>query len=201
MSNLYNFAVSRPVELVQYRAAWPDEFAIMAQRIRALVGNAVLRLDHIGSTAVPGLRAKDVIDIQLTVADLQEVDNLTVPLWQAGFRQGEAFQYDIFHHLPAASVGLRKRYMREPVGERRTHLHIRETGRFNTRFALLCRDYLRASAHASVEYELLKLRAASLFPASIEGYLFLKEPVFHLIYEAAELWATQTGWQLPASDA
>jgi GrpB-like predicted nucleotidyltransferase (UPF0157 family) len=173
----------------------------MARRIRALVENAVLRIDHIGSTAVPGLRAKDVVDIQLTVPDLQDAANFTVPLWQAGFRQGEAFEYDVFHHLPAASLELRKLYMREPANERRVHLHIREAGRFNTRYALLCRDYLRANNTACSEYELLKLRAASLFPASIEGYLFLKEPVFHLLYEAAELWAQKIGWQLPASDA
>ena len=77
------------------------------------------------------------------------------------------------------------------------HLHLREAGRFNARYALLCRDYLRAQAPARQEYELLKQRAAQLFPASIEGYLFLKEPVFHLLYQAAELWAQATGWQLP----
>jgi GrpB-like predicted nucleotidyltransferase (UPF0157 family) len=150
---------------------------------------------------VPGLSAKDVLDVQLTVADLAAVTRLTGPLRRAGFRQGETAQYDEFHGLPADSAELRKLYLREPEGERRTHLHLREAGRFNARYALLFRDYLRANAPARAEYELLKQRAAALFPASIDGYLYLKEPVFHLVFQAAELWAVQTGWQLPAPDA
>jgi GrpB-like predicted nucleotidyltransferase (UPF0157 family) len=89
---------------------------------------------------------------------------------------------------------LRKLYMREPEGERRTHIHIREFGRFNQRYALLFRDYLRASVPVRQAYELLKQRAALLFPDSIDGYLFLKDPVFHIIYEAATLWAEKVQW-------
>ncbi|MCB2407922.1 GrpB family protein [Hymenobacter lucidus] len=192
------FPTSRPVVLLPYQPGWVAEYEAMAQRIRALAGPAVVRIDHIGSTAVPGLSAKDVIDLQLTVADLAAVADLTQPLWQAGFRQAEAFQYDEFHYLPAADVEQRKLYMREPAGERRTHIHIREAGRFNARYALLFRDYLRANDRARAEYALAKHRAATLFPNSIDGYLFLKEPVFHLIYEAASLWADKVGWQLPA---
>ncbi|OON67123.1 GrpB family protein [Hymenobacter sp. CRA2] len=196
-----SFGPSRPVVLVPYRAAWREEFAELAQRIRAVVGPAVTRIDHIGSTAVPGLRAKDVIDVQLTVPELPAAATRLQPLWAAGFQQGRSWQYDVYHPLPADSPELRKLYMREPAGERRVHMHIREAGRFNARYALLFRDYLRANAPARAEYELLKRRAAGLFPASIDGYLYLKEPVFHLVYQAAALWAEQVSWQLPPADA
>ncbi|UOQ70113.1 GrpB family protein [Hymenobacter cellulosilyticus] len=193
------FPPSRPVVLEAYRPDWAGEYQQLAARLQQAAGPTIVRLDHIGSTAVPGLCAKDVIDVQLTVASLEEAaGNLTGVLRQAGFRQGESWQYDIFHALPAASPELRKLYMREPEGERRMHLHIREAARFNARFALLCRDYLRAQDPARQEYALLKQRAAHLFPTSIDGYLFLKEPVFHLLYQAAELWAEKTGWRLPA---
>ena len=99
--------------------------------------------------------------------------------------------------MGAANAELRKRYFREPEGARRTHLHVRELGRFNYRYALLFRDYLRASREACVAYETLKRRAAQLFPDNIDGYLLIKEPALHLIYEAASLWATQTRWQSP----
>ncbi|MDO7852032.1 GrpB family protein [Hymenobacter convexus] len=193
------FQKSRPVVLLPYQAAWAAEYAEIARRIRAAAGPALTRIDHIGSTAVPGLSAKDVIDIQVTVANLDDVAELTHPLWQAGFRQG-AFEYDIYHGLPEQSPELRKLYLREPLGGRRTHLHVREAGRFNARFALLFRDYLRANAPARQEYEMLKSRAAAVFPESIDGYLFLKEPVFHLIYQAAECWARQVRWK-PGPDA
>jgi GrpB-like predicted nucleotidyltransferase (UPF0157 family) len=185
----------RLVIVEAYRPDWSSEFTHIGRRIRGILGNTAIRIDHIGSTAVPGLSAKDVIDVQITVADLDAAERVTHPLRAAGFRQGETFETDVFHSLPAASRELRKLYMREPEGERRVHLHIRELGRFNQRFALLFRDYLRASDIVCAEYELLKRCAAQAFPENIDGYLRIKEPVFHIIYEAASLWADKTGWE------
>ena len=185
---------SRPVIIIPYQARWPDEFQHLADRIRDSVGAAAARIDHIGSTSVPGLGAKDVIDIQVTVADLDDAVAVTRPLKAAGFRQGDKFVYDEFRTKAATDPELRKLYMREPESERRTHVHIRELGRFNQRYALLFRDYLRASEAVRVEYEVIKHRAAQLFPETIDGYLFLKDPVFHIIYEAASLWAQLVGW-------
>ncbi len=111
------------------------------------------------------------------MSDLNEADGLTNPLRAAGFRQGTPFEYDVFHKKAETDPELRKLYMREPKGERRAHIHIRELGRFNQRYALLFRDYLRSSKEVRAEYELLKRRAAQLFPDSIDGYLFLKDPV------------------------
>ena len=96
--------------------------------------------------------------------------------------------------MAATDPQLRKLYMREPEGERQAHIHIRELDRFNQRYALLFRDYLRASEDVRKGYEEVKRRAARLFPDSIDGYLFLKDPVFHIIYEAACLWAKTIGW-------
>ncbi|OUJ68997.1 GrpB family protein [Hymenobacter crusticola] len=196
MANLPIFGSSRPVVLVPYQATWADEFATLAQRIQVLVGADLVSIDHIGSTAVPGLVAKDVLDVQLTVTNLEYAPALLEPLAQAGFRLRPGFEYDIFHGLPPHALDLRKCYLREPAGERRVHLHVREAGRFNTRYALLFRDYLRANPAARQEYGLMKSRAATLFPSSIAGYLYLKEPVFHLVYQAAMLWADQVNWPL-----
>jgi GrpB-like predicted nucleotidyltransferase (UPF0157 family) len=185
---------SRPVVVTPYQPHWVNEFTQIARQIRDLVGHAAIRIDHIGSTAIPGLAAKDVIDIQITVFDLNEADGLTNPLRAAGFRQGTTFEFDVFHKKPETDPELRKLYMREPEGERRAHIHIRELGRFNQRYALFFRDYLRSSEEVRAEYQLLKRRAAQLFPDSIDGYLFLKDPVLHIIYEAASLWAEKVSW-------
>jgi GrpB-like predicted nucleotidyltransferase (UPF0157 family) len=185
---------SRPVLVIPYQPRWASEYTQLAVRIREVVDDAAIRIDHIGSTAVAGLAAKDVIDLQITVADLDRTDRLTKPLIAAGFRQGNAFEYDEFHGKAQTDPDLRKLYMREPEGERRVHIHIRELGRFNQQYALRFRDYLRASASAREEYGLFKQRAAQLFPDSIDGYLFLKEPVFHILYAAALLWAELSEW-------
>ncbi|WP_426491295.1 GrpB family protein [Hymenobacter sp. 102] len=191
------FASSRPVVLLPYQPRWAEEFTALAGRLHALAEPWFQRLDHIGSTAVPGLAAKDVLDVQLTVADLTQIPPLLQALTGAGYQLRPGFQYDEFADLPADSLDLRKVYLREPAGQRRLHLHVREAGRFNTRFALLLRDYLRAEPAASRVYAQLKERAAALFPASIAGYLYLKEPGFYLLYQAATRWAEQTGWELP----
>jgi GrpB-like predicted nucleotidyltransferase (UPF0157 family) len=195
MHSLPAFASSRPVVLLPYQPAWPHEFVELAQRLRDVAGPNLLEINHIGSTAVPGLCAKDVLDVQIQVSSIAAVGSLTQQLRRAGFQKGESMTCDIFHGLPPQSSELSKYYMREPLGERRMHLHIREAGRFNARYALLFRDYLRAQPLAREEYGELKLRAAALFPRSIEGYLYLKEPVFHLLYQAAELWADKVGWK------
>jgi GrpB-like predicted nucleotidyltransferase (UPF0157 family) len=183
------------VVVVAYQPRWAEEFAEIARRIRGVVGPAAARIDHIGSTAVPGLGAKDVIDVQITVADLDEAAGLTSALRAAGFRLGTAFEFDVFRGMSGTDPELRKLYMREPACERRAHIHIRELGRFNQRYALLFRDYLRASEPVRAAYEVTKHRAAQLFPDSIEGYLLLKDPVLHIIYEAASLWAERVGWR------
>lgn len=194
MSAIPVFAPSRPVVLRPYQPAWADEFAALAARLRDAAGAQLLGIHHIGSTAVPGLCAKDVLDVQLHVARLADAVALTERLRAAGFCPRAGDQFDVFQGLAADSPELAKRYVREPAGERRMHLHVREPGRVNTRYALLFRDYLRACAPARDAYGECKRRAAALFPASIAGYLFLKEPVFHLLYHAAELWADKVEW-------
>ncbi len=92
-------------------------------------------------------------------------------------------------------AGLARKAEQAAEGERRAHIHIREQGRFNQRYALLFRDYLRSNDTMSREYEILKQRAAEIFPDSVDGYLYLKDPVFHIIFEAAETWAQTNHWQ------
>jgi GrpB-like predicted nucleotidyltransferase (UPF0157 family) len=75
-----------PVEIVAYDHAWPAEYALVAERIHHVLGTHVIGLDHIGSTAVPGLRAKPVIDIDLTVTDSSDEAAYVPALQSAGFR-------------------------------------------------------------------------------------------------------------------
>ena len=89
---------------------------------------------------------------------------------------------------------MRKVYFREPPGERRTNIHIRENGRLNQRYALLFRDYIRCSVTIRRAYELIKVRLAEIFPDSIEGYLYIKDPLIDLMFEAAQTWAEATNW-------
>jgi GrpB-like predicted nucleotidyltransferase (UPF0157 family) len=161
-----------------------------------------LRIDHIGSTAVPGLPAKDVIDVQVTVASLDPVEPIRLGIQQAGYMLNEAIGED---HRPPGEVGPTedwiKRFSREALGEKRTHIHIRQEGRRNQRYALLFRDYLRAHPLMAEAYARLKYRLAEYHRGDRIAYVEIKDPAVDLIALPAEEWAARTGWELGPPDA
>ena len=190
---------SRPVVILPYASRWATEYQAIAGRLRAAAGATVLRIDHIGSTSVPGLGAKDVIDVQLTVADLHDCDAMLEALHAIGYTRGETIDHDDHAGLSADDPGQAKRYMREPAGDRRTHVHIRQAGAHNQRMALLFRDFLRASPSVRMHYDTVKRRAAALFPINIDGYIWLKDAPIQIIHEAALQWAYASSWA-PSAD-
>ncbi len=186
---------SRPVIILPHEDRWASEYRTIATRLRDTVGATALRIDHIGSTSVPGLGAKDVIDVQVSVADLYDCNDLLTALRAIGHTRGDVLAFDS-PSMPAADQSeLAKRYMREPRGDRRTHIHIRQSGAVNQRYALLFRDYLRATPSVRASYETVKRRAAQLFPTNIDGYIWLKDAPIQIIHEAAVLWAVATHWE------
>lgn len=181
------------VEIVPYKNGWPAEFRAIAAQLRQGLGDLALRIDHIGSTSVPGLAAKDVIDIQITVAAL---DNPVLSAMQAlGYSLPEGIWRD---HAPAganwAESDCEKWYFNPPDGQRRTNTHVRVQGRANQRYALLFRDYLRAHPATTEAYAELKRRLAQ-YLADPQDYPEVKDPAVDLIYLAAEAWVEMTHWQ------
>lgn len=181
------------LQIQPYDEQWPAEFAAIERLLREALGPAAARIDHIGSTAVPGLAAKDVIDVQIGVADLDD------PRLEAALARLGATRTDITaDHVPPGDVhgpgAWEKRYFRPPASWRPTHLHVRETGRPNFRYALLFRDYLRHSAAAAGAYARIKVALARAHPTDVEAYYAVKDPVCDLVMEAAERWASSVGW-------
>jgi GrpB-like predicted nucleotidyltransferase (UPF0157 family) len=185
------------IEIVPYDTRWPGAFAALARPIAEAMGDLALRVDHIGSTSVPGLAAKDIIDIQVTVADLAD-EAIVTSLAALGFTQHPTITGD---HIPpglseaeADPARWRKRYFRAPEGMRPMHLHVRQAGLPNQRYPLLFRDYLRATPTAAGAYRQIKEALARLHPDDVEAYYDVKDPACDLIVGAAELWAAQMGW-------
>jgi len=182
------------IEIVDHRGSWPAEFATIAARLREALGERALRIDHIGSTSVPGLAAKDVIDIQVTVAALED-ETLRPLLEAAGFRWLDDLRHD---HLPPGldldPAELEKRMVVAGSGERRVNVHLRVEGRFNHRYALLFRDYLRAHPEAAAALAEVKRALAEHFPEDADAYYAVKDPVNDVILAAAREWAAATDW-------
>ncbi len=180
------------VEIVPYQTRWPAEFQAIAARLRPALGGLALRIDHIGSTSVPGLPAKDIIDVQITVAALDEP--LRVAMTSLGYVLPEGIWRD--HCPPNGSESeseWEKWYFSPPAGQRKTNTHVRIQGRANQRYPLLFRDYLRTHPATANAYAELKRRLAEHL-ADPRTYPDVKDPAVDLIYLAAEDWAIATRW-------
>lgn len=190
------------IEIVDYQPRWPGEFAEIGAKLRAAFGPLALAIHHIGSTSVPGLAAKDVIDLQVSVASLDPGEPIEAAIAAAGFvaRSDIRGDHEPVGAEPARSLW-RKRYGGAWPPARETHIHIRQLGLPNQRYALLFRDYLRASPATRDNYARLKRELARLHPDDIDAYYAIKDPLCDLILDAAERWAAAGGWALPPSDA
>jgi dephospho-CoA kinase len=182
---------------------WPDQARRIVARLNTTCGHRAVRIDHIGSTAVPGLDAKDVIDVQVTVGSLKVADELAEDLLRAGYPRIAAITADVpksdarstngrFDH--SAEVALwHKRFHASGDPGRPTNVHIRVDGWPNQQFALLFVDWLAANPGVQADYLAVKRAAAQ--HSDIGGYAEAKEPWFLDAYRRAWAWADSTGWR------
>jgi GrpB-like predicted nucleotidyltransferase (UPF0157 family) len=145
---------------------------------------------------VPGLVAKDVIDVQVTVEDLARVDDAAFE--KAGLQSTRILTDHCPSGLSLPACELEKRFFRG-LG-RAANVHVRQKGRFNQRFSLICRDFLRARPVAAAAYGVIKQRLAERFPSDLDAYYDIKDPVFDIIVEGANAWAEVVGWSEPPGD-
>jgi GrpB-like predicted nucleotidyltransferase (UPF0157 family) len=186
------------ITILPYQERWPQEFQQIAAPLRQGLGPLALRIDHIGSTAVPGLAAKDIIDIQITVAALD--DQIIAAMTALGYVKPDGIWRDhVLPHFTGPDSEWEKLYFHEPPGSRKINTHVRVQGRANQRYPLLFRDYLRAHPETAEAYARLKQRLAAHL-ADPQTYPYVKDPAADLIYFAAQAWAESTGWEMRPSD-
>ncbi|MGI8485422.1 MAG: GrpB family protein [Thermomicrobiales bacterium] len=192
--------MQRTIEIVPYDARWPEEFRQIGDSLRAALGETAVRIDHIGSTSVPGLAAKDIIDVQVTVHELDgtTIASLLAPL---GYTLREDITGD---HVPPGDESdpaeWSKLYFKAPEIQRPMHLYVRQAGRANQRYPLLFRNYLRASPAALGAYQQIKVALARLHPHDVDAYYDIKDPACDLIIDAAERWARETDYATGATE-
>jgi GrpB-like predicted nucleotidyltransferase (UPF0157 family) len=162
---------------MEYDADWPAMFEAEANRIQSALGRAIgFSLEHFGSTAIPGLAAKPIIDILVLVGDQSQWPRLVEPIQSLGYvfwadnpRQDRMF---FVKGMP-------------PFGERRTHhIHVRTLA--DGRALILFRDYLRGHAEEVVRYASLKRELAERYPADRDAYTDGKSQFVDEIVRKAE---------------
>jgi len=200
-------AVRPPAWLTPADPTWPDQARRIVARLETACGAKALRGDHIGSTAVPGLDAKDSIDIQVTVESLAAADELSAGLLSAGYPRIEHITAD--EHKPEArstvarydrsdDAGLwQKRIHGSADPGRPTYVHLRVDGWPNQQFALLFVDWLVANPDVRKEYLAVKRNAEQVAAPNggIEAYVAAKEPWLLDAYRRAWDWADASGWR------
>lgn len=175
-----------------YDPTWPQQYERLAARLGLAVGD--LRVDHIGSTAVPGLAAKDVIDLQVTVDTLDQADALQEAIEQAGFPRVRHIKGDTPREFDLDPTHWAKRYHGAADPGRPAHVHLRASRSAGWRYALLFRDWLRAHPAEAAAYADEKRRLAAAHPQRA-AYTEAKEPWFDGVLPRAEEWARDGGWQ------
>src|SRR5215216_6643224 len=167
-----------PVILVPYEEAWPSLFKEERARIEGAIGPWVEEIEHIGSTAVPGLAAKPVIDIMVGVRSLEDTPALVAHLGTIGCE----YVPELEQQMPF------RRYFRKLSGERRTHqIHLveRSDAAFWDRHVVF-RDYLRAHPEVAEGYARLKYEASDRFREDRVAYTDAKTEFIAEVVRLAE---------------
>ena len=151
--------MTRIIELVPHDPAWGQQAQAEAARVTALLGSNVLAIHHVGSTAIPGIKAKPILDLLVVVRDLGRVDELNEQMLAGGYEpHGE-------NGLPG------RRYFVRRTGYTHTHhLHVFQRGHAEIERHLLFRDYLLAHPTQAQAYSRLKEQLALTFRSDPEGY-------------------------------
>ncbi len=173
--------------VVEYDERWPAEFAAWRRRLDEALGPVAVSIEHVGSTAVPGLAAKPIIDIQVSVRDVEDevayvpaVDRTGVP-------------------LRASEPG--HRYFRPAGQEPRTvQIHVCDAGSRWERDHLLFRDYLRADSVVRASYARLKRDLAERYRDDRLAYTDAKSTFILDTLASAKDWSARVRWRLPPSE-
>jgi GrpB-like predicted nucleotidyltransferase (UPF0157 family) len=176
-----------PIEIVPHDEIWTQRFVAWRSRLADALGGIGPRIEHVGSTAVSGLPAKPVIDIQVSVYDLGD---------EAGYvPQIEALGVQL------RSRDLEHRFFRPFSGlPREVHVHVCSLGGEWERRHLLFRDYLRANGAARKAYAISKELAANRWSDDRVAYTEAKDDQIRELMVAAEIWARQRGWSALLAD-
>lgn len=140
------------VQIIPYDPAWEILFATERARIAAAIGQQVLAIEHVGSTSVPNLAAKPILDIAIGVEALDDVPACVAPLTNLGY------EYKGEHGLPE------RHYFTRGTPNRTHHLHMVVVGQYQWSTLVPFRDHLRRNPETLAQYQQLKEELAARFP-------------------------------------
>jgi GrpB-like predicted nucleotidyltransferase (UPF0157 family) len=177
------------VVIFPYDPQWQEEFSRLGAAFRVALGSTAIRIDHIGSTSVPDLDAKPIVDVQISVKSFTPENAYRIPLDTLGY------------FLREDNTDRTERYFREKPGGKRTHIHITKVGSWSEQTILLFRDYLRTHPTDAKRYAKLKYKLAEKYRDDRLGYTNAKTSFVWNILKKVAQWSKDMGWEPGTSDA
>ena len=169
--------MARVIEVVPHDPEWSDGFKQEVEALTEIFDHEIVAIHHIGSTAIPGILAKPIIDVLVEVRDIERIDAFNRQMRERGY-------------LPKGEFGIAgRRFFIKGTEESRTHhIHIFQAGNPEFERHLAFRDYLRAHRDQAQAYSRLKAELARRFPRDADSYTAGKSDFVEEIERKAEAW-------------
>src|ERR1051326_1079250 len=178
----------RYIEVSEYQHDWPVRFKVESDLIRGVFGLTVESIHHIGSTSVPNMRAKPVIDILIVIKPDTPVEKFYPGMEKLGYDcRGECL------NAPIPGTLGRYYFSKDVSGKRHSHVHVCHAGHFQIAELLAMRDYLRTHPEAAQEYGALKSNLAQQFAYDNQGYMKGKDAYIKQLISLAMAWHSNVG--------
>ena len=166
----------RIIKVVPYNSDWIKDYVKESEQIKNILGDEIIKSYHIGSTAIPGIYAKPIIDILIEVNDIKNIDNYNDEMNKLGY-------------ISKGEFGIEgRRFFLKGIYNRTHHLHIFETGNPEIRKHLNFKDYMISHPETAKQYEKLKKDLSIKFRYDNEGYCKGKDEFIRDIDKQAEEW-------------
>jgi GrpB-like predicted nucleotidyltransferase (UPF0157 family) len=166
------------IRIVDHDPEWPRLAQDELGRVADALGATAVRLEHVGSTSVPGLGAKPIIDMQVSVVDIERMDDYVGPLEALGYLFAPDPAFPDYHY-----------FAKPHVRPRSHHLHICEAESHQERRHVAVRDFLRAHAEEAARYEALKRELVRDHPEDRIAYVTGKDAYMLDLEARAVRWA------------
>ena len=172
-------ASNRQVTVIPYDPQWPASFERSAREVKAALGDNLLVIHHIGSTSIPGIHAKPIIDMLAVASDLRGIDDYADRMGRIGYEGMGEF-----------GISGRRYFRRDnSAGVRTEQVHVFAMESPHVSRHLAFRDFLRSHPKLAQEYSQLKQRLAAAYPLNIEAYMDGKDPFIRQAEAKALEWA------------
>ena len=170
--------MQRVIDVVEHDPGWKVQFEVEAAIWRRLIGHDVVAIHHVGSTAIPRICAKPIIDLLVVVRDIERVDEFNEELTSRGY-------------IPRGEYGIpgRRFFIKGTQTHRTHHIHVYEAGSPEIARHVEFRDYLNAHPEEAQEYSRLKEALANAYRHNIEAYMAGKDEFIKEVQERARIWA------------